>query len=403
MKFDKVYESLSTYRTAKGDAVLFLLARETMQAIYDCVLQTGARDCLELGTGYGATTCVIAAALDELGRGQVTTMDIIVHEPISLRMLAEHTGLSRYIELVCDPVGYNWCLGDIIAARTSNDICAPCYDFCFLDGAHEWGVDALAVFLVAKLLRPGAWLAMDDLDFRLRGCQPNWENVFKDRSEKELDTYQLDRVFNLVVRQHPDFTDFGLSDSCRTGWARKKAGQNAEWAPVCQMLTRRDMDWQDTFDPAVLAAQGSHTDGIVTRQDAGVLRVEATRTDPYFLLPHTVAGGRPIEVIALRVRLLQPNAETLQVFWADEAATGFSEGRSMRMALSSDRQWQDLIIRINGSHKPRRIVAIRVDLTDGPATVLWESLTIGGWHEPATEASPPAGRRKRKTGKPAAA
>jgi hypothetical protein len=31
--------------------------------------------------------------------------------------------------------------------------------------------DALAIGLVSKLMKPGAWLVMDDLNFRFRGCQ----------------------------------------------------------------------------------------------------------------------------------------------------------------------------------------------------------------------------------------
>ncbi len=105
MTFDNVYELLRNYRTPAGEQVLFLLARDTMQSIYDCVLQSGARECLELGTGYGATTCVIAAALDELGGGRVSTIDMLVREPIGIDVLAVHTGLSRYIEVVSDNAG----------------------------------------------------------------------------------------------------------------------------------------------------------------------------------------------------------------------------------------------------------------------------------------------------------
>lgn len=89
--------------------------------------------------------------------------------------------------------------------------------------AHEWEPDALAAFLVARLMRPGAWTALDDLDFRLRGCYPGWETAFATRSERELDTCQVGMVYDLVLRQHPDFTQFIKTDAGRTGWTRKVA------------------------------------------------------------------------------------------------------------------------------------------------------------------------------------
>jgi predicted O-methyltransferase YrrM len=67
MTFEHVLDLLRSYRTKEGEQVLFLLAQDTMESIYNCVLNSGARACLELGTGLGGTTCVIAAALDELG------------------------------------------------------------------------------------------------------------------------------------------------------------------------------------------------------------------------------------------------------------------------------------------------------------------------------------------------
>ena len=35
----------------------------------------------------------------------------------------------------------------------------------FLDGSHNFDIDGLAVVLAEKLLRPGGWLLLDDLDW----------------------------------------------------------------------------------------------------------------------------------------------------------------------------------------------------------------------------------------------
>ena len=42
---------------------------ELARNVYDFVLQTKPRQCLELGFGHGASSCYIAAALEEFGHG----------------------------------------------------------------------------------------------------------------------------------------------------------------------------------------------------------------------------------------------------------------------------------------------------------------------------------------------
>ena len=74
---------------------------------------------------------------------------------------------------------------------------------------------------MAHLLRPGATLLLDDINFHLR-LAPGWESFFSDRSDRELDTEQVRMVWDLLVRTHPDFTDFRLTQDGRLGWARKR-------------------------------------------------------------------------------------------------------------------------------------------------------------------------------------
>ena len=62
------------------------------------------------------------------------------------------------VEIVAEPLGYNWWLGDALGTRHGDAARERGFDFCLLDGAHEWNQDALAFLLVARLLRPGGWL-----------------------------------------------------------------------------------------------------------------------------------------------------------------------------------------------------------------------------------------------------
>ena len=67
MKFETVSKELEGI-----PYILPQLARE----LYDFILETGPEQCLELGFGHGVSSCYIAAALDELGTGRLTTVDL---------------------------------------------------------------------------------------------------------------------------------------------------------------------------------------------------------------------------------------------------------------------------------------------------------------------------------------
>ena len=229
MKFDSILASLKSY-IIPGDwpPTIFLLPEGAMRDIYDCVVENRFSQCIELGTGHGATSCVIAAALEELGNGRIVTIDKTLHQPVNANVLKEHTGIGDTIEFVVEPLGYNWYMADLIAKQTVDGVCEPIFDLCLIDGAHEFEPDALAFFLVSKLLKPGGWVVLDDLNFALRSMS-FWRETHGHLSERELDAFQIGMVFDLAVRQHPGFTDFRVSENGRVGWARKKSPKsNAE-------------------------------------------------------------------------------------------------------------------------------------------------------------------------------
>src|SRR3954453_16138725 len=141
MTFDQVYRLLLNYQTERNQRIL-LLAEDTLRDIYGCIISTQATDCLELGTGFGATACVMAAAVDEVGGGTVTTVDQIVREPVGVDQLAQLTGLRDRIRSFALGAGYNWFLLRKLQEQTRGGVCEPAFDFCYLDGAHEWQPDA---------------------------------------------------------------------------------------------------------------------------------------------------------------------------------------------------------------------------------------------------------------------
>jgi predicted O-methyltransferase YrrM len=185
--------------------------------LYDWVLESAPERILELGVAHGTATCYMAAALDELGHGTITAVDLLSsrhHYVPSPEQQLLSAGLSEYVRIVRYETGYSWFLHDEIKRQTSNDACEPNYDFCVIDGSKNWTIDGGAFFLVDKLLRPGGVLVFDDY---------SWSYALADRrrdatdgvthrelSVDELRTPAIREVFELLVKQHPAYAEFEL-------------------------------------------------------------------------------------------------------------------------------------------------------------------------------------------------
>ena len=199
---------------------------ERGRQLYDHVIKTEPAEILELGFAHGTSTCYLAAALDALGGdGRITTIDVTAALDMdpNLPTLLERTGLAHRVDIVTPRQTYNWSLMRIIEEQTVDDVCEPRFDFCFIDGGHNWDDDGLAFMLVAKLLRPGGWVCFDDINWTFEGS-PAWRNhpFLAAMDEDERTTPQVERVFNLLVKQHPDFTNFEVVGAWPWGWAQKR-------------------------------------------------------------------------------------------------------------------------------------------------------------------------------------
>jgi predicted O-methyltransferase YrrM len=205
------------------------MTAEQGRLVYDHILEHGHRDLLELGTARGVSAAYMAAALDELGGGRVVTIDrarnAAAHPPgpegVAFKDLQE---LLRYVQFErIDHTSYDWWLARTIEAHSDADgNCEEVFDFCYLDGAHEFTIDGLAIFLVEKLLRPGGWLVLDDLNWSFAIGHVNVDPGAM--SDDEYRTPHMRLAFDLLVRQHPSFTEF-LDQDGAWGWAKKAPGE----------------------------------------------------------------------------------------------------------------------------------------------------------------------------------
>jgi predicted O-methyltransferase YrrM len=197
--------------------------------LFDHLRSAGAKHVLEIGTAHGVSAAYMSAAVAPNG-GMVTTLDHVSarNDPSPSEVL-RRTGVANVTLVAVEDSSYNWWLKKQIEAATDESgNCEPKYDFCYLDGAHNWTIDGFAVVLVEKLLRPGGWLLLDDLNWaygRYAGPYGPGQGPADLRlSSDEQAVPHMQAVFDLIVKQHPSFTELRVEDGS-WGWAHKAPGR----------------------------------------------------------------------------------------------------------------------------------------------------------------------------------
>ncbi len=179
----------------------------------DFIFENRFRNILELGFEHGVSTCYIAAALDELGEGHITTIDLNDARSVNpnIETLLGTLNLNKYVTVNYEPTSYIWRLMKMIEEDSS-----PRFDFCYIDGAHTWFVDGFAFYLVDRLLIPGGWIIFDDLDWTFDTSPVLRKAEFvKSMPLEEQTTPQIRRVYELIVKPHPAYGNFMVKE----GWA----------------------------------------------------------------------------------------------------------------------------------------------------------------------------------------
>jgi predicted O-methyltransferase YrrM len=157
----------------------------------------------------------MAAALQELGRGKITSVDLIetanefVPTPESQ---LERLGLNGFVDIIRTMTGYTWYLHDKIRENSKDDICREVFDLCIIDGPKNWTIDGAAFFFVDKLLKSGGWLIFDDYSWTYADADNRRDSTdgitHRLLSESERNTPQIHEVFELLVVQHRNYSNF---------------------------------------------------------------------------------------------------------------------------------------------------------------------------------------------------
>lgn len=187
--------------------------------IHDFVRVNGFVNCLELGFAWGVGAVYIASALQANGQGRLTSVDIPYEQERAVvgKALLERGGLAPRVEVVLEEGGYNWFLHRKLKEQARDGYIEPLYDFVFLDGAHTWLEDGLALLLVERLLKPGGWVHLDDLAWlpSIRTDYPEHQRTFS----------HVQDIWDLLVVRNPRFDE--MRSDGDTAWARKSFGDGS--------------------------------------------------------------------------------------------------------------------------------------------------------------------------------
>lgn len=225
-------------------AVPYITA-ENARFLYDLILRERIGSILELGIAHGTATCVMAAALQELGAGRITAVDLIdtkdVFQPTPEAQLHD-TGLTAFADVVRMQSGYTWFLHDAIVKNTVDDVCVPVYDLVVIDGPKNWTIDGAAFFMADKLLKPGGWMIFDDVYWTYAEADTRRDSTdgisHRSLSLEERRTPHIRDVVDYLVKQHPDYGDITLLEDADWVVARKSAASRKTYTVVNRDTTR---------------------------------------------------------------------------------------------------------------------------------------------------------------------
>lgn len=202
--------------------------------LYDLIVREGCREILELGIAHGTATCYMAAAVQELGGGRVVAVDLqdVAYSPSAEEQVAK-CGFGDLVEIHRMKSGYNWFLRDAIRAQTVDDVCRPRFDLCVIDGPKNWTIDSSAFFLADKLLKPGGWIIFDDYSWtyaRVDAKRDATDGItHRSLSEEERSVPHVREIFELLVKQHPDYGRLELREDSDWAIAQKNMAAVKEY------------------------------------------------------------------------------------------------------------------------------------------------------------------------------
>jgi predicted O-methyltransferase YrrM len=219
-----------------------LMSKAKARTLYDFILKEKPKEIFEMGTHRGGSALIMAAALQELGSGSVTTFDftdVRALEPNAETLLRE-SKLERFVSIVYCDWCFEWELGKLLESRARSTSKDPRpVDFVYIDGGHYWTSAGFTFYLITNLLRPGGWVLFDDLDWIIDRHESRDSAYARRISAGARKRAMVRMVFNLLVRKNSSYHNFRVTANGSWGWAQKKTVRDNSTHPNCKCCSGR--------------------------------------------------------------------------------------------------------------------------------------------------------------------
>ncbi|GLR19020.1 class I SAM-dependent methyltransferase [Portibacter lacus] len=219
MKFENIHKRVKNVP---------FISKTNAKSLYEFIITNKPTNILELGIAHGTASCYIAAALDEIGNGKLTCVDLIEVKDAFIPTIEDQLlDLSKYVEVHRMQSGYNWFLHNEIKSCSNNEenICKTKYDLIIIDGPKNWTIDSSSFFLCDKLLNENGWIIWDDYSWTYADANLRRDITdgisHRSLSKEEQSIPHIKEIFHLLVIQHQNYSNFIIQDDSDWVWANK--------------------------------------------------------------------------------------------------------------------------------------------------------------------------------------
>ena len=206
------------------------ISKTNAKVLFDFIIKNKPRNILELGFAHGTASCYISAALDEIGEGKLTSVDLIEVKDSFKPSIEEQLislDLDKNVSTHRMKSGYNWFLHNEIrkSSNSESKVCLPKYDLIIIDGPKNWTIDSSSFFLCDKILKDKGWIIWDDYNWTYANADTKRDETdgitHRSLSEEERLVPHIKEIFELLVVQHPDYGNFVINEESDWAWAQK--------------------------------------------------------------------------------------------------------------------------------------------------------------------------------------
>jgi len=201
------------------------------------VVDHDSENVLEIGFFHGKSSAYIAAILEDLGRGHLTTIDMknAADRKPNIEAILEELELRHRVTSLFAHRSYTWELAKLIRSEPR-----PQFDLCYFDGGHMWDSTGFGFLLVDMLLKPGGIIVFDDLPWTVNDAmksRSDWPRGWRACSEDERATPGVQLVFDLLV-PHLGYVNRETMYKGRWGVAQKPVGGPKQEAASAGVVDR---------------------------------------------------------------------------------------------------------------------------------------------------------------------